>query len=88
MEIIHQLEGAPRGAYCGAIGYIDPAGRACFNVAIRTLSAFSNNRVVYNVGSAIVADSNAQAEYQECLLKAKVMTMSDDEETPDRLVIA
>lgn len=88
MEIINELEAAPRGAYCGAIGYIEPAGKACFNVAIRTLSAFSNNRVVYNVGSAIVADSDAQAEYQECLLKAKIMTMRDDVETPGHLVIA
>lgn len=74
MEIIREIESGPRGAYCGAIGYIEPGGAACFNVAIRTLSLFGNDRIVYNVGSAIVSDSRAQSEYEECLLKARVMT--------------
>ena len=38
MEIIDDLETTPRGAYCGALGYIDPNGDACFNVGIRTLT--------------------------------------------------
>ena len=74
MEIIREIESGPRGAYCGAIGYIEPGGAACFNVAIRTLSLFGNNRVVYNVGSAIVSDSHPKSEYEECLLKARIMT--------------
>jgi len=88
MEIIRDIEDGPRGAYCGAVGYIDPAGKACFNVAIRTLSVFADNRAVYNVGGAIVADSQARAEYQECLLKAKIMAATDDERTPDTSVTA
>jgi len=72
MEIIDELEGVPRGAYCGALGYIDPSGDACFNVGIRTLT-LDQNRVTYNVGSGLVLDSNAKAEYKECLLKADVL---------------
>ena len=34
---IRELENGPRGIYCGGIGYIDPAGRASFSVAIRTV---------------------------------------------------
>ncbi len=78
MEIIREIESGPRGAYCGAIGYIEPGGAACFNVAIRTLSLFGNDRIVYNVGSAIVSDSRAQSEYEECLLKARVMTSTHE----------
>jgi aminodeoxychorismate synthase component I len=79
MEIIRELEPAPRGVYCGAIGFMDPNGTACFNVAIRTASLFGGGRIVYNVGSAVVADSRADAEYRECLLKAKIMTMTSHE---------
>ena len=72
MEIIDELEDAPRGAYCGALGYVDPNGEACFNVAIRTLS-LNGNKVSYHVGSGIVLDSDGVDEYAECLLKADVL---------------
>lgn len=74
MEIIDELEDTPRGAYCGALGYIDPNGRACFNVGIRTIT-LQNNKLTYNVGSGLVLDSKATNEYQECLLKADVLTV-------------
>lgn len=73
MEIIDELEETPRGAYCGALGYIDPNGEACFNVSIRTLT-LQNKNLTYNVGSGLVLDSEAADEYQECLLKAHVLT--------------
>lgn len=73
MEIIDELEDSPRGAYCGALGYIDPNGDSCFNVGIRTLT-LSNNVVTYNVGGGLVLDSEAKDEYNECLLKAQVLT--------------
>ena len=82
MEIIREIESEPRGAYCGAIGYIEPSGEACFNVAIRTVSLFSDGRFVYNVGSAIVSDSRAHSEYEECLLKARVMTSTHESSMP------
>ncbi|MEP6343092.1 MAG: aminodeoxychorismate synthase component I [Maricaulaceae bacterium] len=73
MEIINELEDTPRGAYCGAVGYVDPHGNACFNVAIRTLS-LANKKASYHVGSGIVLDSNGADEYAECLLKSDVLT--------------
>jgi para-aminobenzoate synthetase component 1 len=74
MEIIRSLEGTARGAYCGAIGWIAPDGRMRFNVAIRTISLFAGGEAVYNVGGGIVFDSEAEAEYRECLLKARFAT--------------
>ena len=76
MEIIRELEDTPRGAYCGAIGYIDPDGDTCFNVAIRTLT-LDKGKVTYNVGGGVVLDSLAHDEYEEALLKAKVLAASD-----------
>jgi len=73
MELIDAVERDARGAYCGAIGRIDATGDAAFNVAIRTLrlSPPENGvgRAVLGVGSAIVADSAASAEWRECLVK-------------------
>lgn len=71
MEILHALEDAPRDAYCGAIGMISPSGAMRFSVAIRTITLFDGGRAVFNVGGGIVFDSTAEAEYEECLLKAR-----------------
>ncbi|SCB29158.1 aminodeoxychorismate synthase component I [Rhizobium multihospitium] len=71
MEILHELEDGPRDAYCGAIGMISPTGAMRFSVAIRTISLFEDGRAVFNVGGGIVFDSTAEAEYEECLLKAR-----------------
>ena len=71
MRILHELEVGPRDAYCGAIGWCDPAGPMRFSVAIRTISLFNGGRAVFNVGGGIVFDSKAEAEYEECLLKAR-----------------
>ena len=71
MEILHALENAPRDAYCGAIGMISPSGVMRFSVAIRTITLFDGGRAVFNVGGGIVFDSTAEAEYEECLLKAR-----------------
>ena len=73
MELIGAAERDARGPYCGAIGRIDPAGDAAFNVAIRTLRLTpgenGSGKAVLGVGSAIVADSEGLAERRECLLK-------------------
>ena len=71
MRILATLEAGPRDVYCGAIGYCDPAGPMRFSVAIRTLTLFKDHRAVFNVGGGIVFDSKAEAEYEECLLKAR-----------------
>jgi para-aminobenzoate synthetase/4-amino-4-deoxychorismate lyase len=74
MEILAGLEPGPRGIYTGAIGYVSPAGEAQFNVAIRTaLLDERRGRVSFGVGSGIVWDSSASAEYEECLLKGAVL---------------
>ena len=74
MEILHDLEQRPRDVYCGAIGWIEPSGRMRFNVAIRTISLYAGGEAVFNVGGGIVFDSSAEAEYAECLLKARYAT--------------
>jgi para-aminobenzoate synthetase component 1 len=71
MEIIRELEPSPRGAYCGAIGWAAPDGRAAFNVAIRTLTLWPDGQALLNVGGGIVADSSAAAEYEEALWKTR-----------------
>jgi para-aminobenzoate synthetase component 1 len=74
MEIIRDLECAARGVYCGSVGVIAPDGDIRFNVAIRTLTIFPEGDLVCNVGSAVVADSRAREEYEECLIKARFLT--------------
>ncbi|MGN6147757.1 MAG: aminodeoxychorismate synthase component I [Rhizomicrobium sp.] len=69
MEVIRELEPDPRGVYCGAIGHFAPDGSAAFNVAIRTLT-ISNDHGELGIGGAVVHDSRAGSEYEECLLKA------------------
>lgn len=71
MEIIAELENAPRGIYCGAIGCVAPGGEALFSVAIRTLffDAY-NSTLTMGVGSAVTWDSEALSEYAECNGKA------------------
>lgn len=69
MEIIEELEPAPRGVYCGAIGYIGFSGDMDTNIAIRTLVG-TGNEICFGVGGGIVADSEEAQEFQECLDKA------------------
>ena len=73
MEIIRAVEGAARGVYCGAVGWMAPGGDADFSVAIRTLSLWGD-RVVLNVGGGVVADSTAAGEWEEALWKARFVT--------------
>lgn len=78
MEIIGELENAPRGVYCGAIGCVAPGGEALFSVAIRTLlfDAYKN-RLTMGVGSAVTWDSEALSEYAECLSKGAFVNQQD-----------
>ncbi len=70
MQIIAEVEGQPRGAYCGAIGWMGPDGAACFNVAIRTLTV-TGDHVRLNVGGGVTHDSTADGEWEEALWKAR-----------------
>lgn len=69
MQIIEELEPYRRGVYCGAIGYLGLDGSMDTNIAIRTLT-WKDGTLTFWAGGGIVADSNAEAEYQECLDKA------------------
>ncbi|WP_255835613.1 aminodeoxychorismate synthase component I [Kordiimonas sp. SCSIO 12603] len=70
MEIIAELEPHARGVYCGSIGYFHSKSWS-LNVPIRTLVRNDDAKSRLSVGSGIVADSNPEGEYQECLLKAR-----------------
>ena len=74
MEIINELEVEPRGVYTGAIGYLLSNDDFYFNVPIRTIDIGQDNRCEMGIGSGIVYESNPQAEYEECLLKANFLT--------------
>jgi para-aminobenzoate synthetase len=69
MEILDQLEGAPRGIYSGAIGWFGAAGACDLGVTIRTI-VLSRGRATIGAGGAIVVESDPAAEYEEMLLKA------------------
>jgi len=75
MQIITDLEDSPRQIYTGTIGFITPERTAQFNVAIRTVLVDKIAQTAeYGVGGGIVWDSVADAEYEECCTKAKILT--------------
>ncbi len=68
VEAIAEIEGRPRGAYTGAIGYAAPDGRFAMSVAIRTAEVRGLDGVI-GLGCGVLIDSDADAEYDEALLK-------------------
>jgi para-aminobenzoate synthetase component I len=72
MEVIAELEPTARGPYCGAIGYLAATGAMDTNITIRTL-LIDGDRISFQVGGGIVADSDPAAEYQETLDKARAL---------------
>jgi len=71
-EIINELENNKRGIYGGAIGYLDFTGNLDTCIAIR-IAYKKNGKVFIRSGAGIVADSNPEMEYEECLNKAKAV---------------
>lgn len=72
MQLIEQYEQSRRGLYSGAVGYITPEDDFDFNVVIRSLLYNAKKEYLsFQVGGAIVYDSDPEKEYEECLLKAK-----------------
>lgn len=72
MQLIERYERTRRGIYSGAVGYITPEGDFDFNVVIRSLVYNAEDRYLSaQVGGAIVYDSIAEEEYEECLVKLK-----------------
>ncbi len=84
MQIIAELENAPRGLYTGSIGWIDAperdaaCGDFCLSVAIRTVTLEARGEGLAHgsmgIGAGITIDSRAEEEYEECVLKARFLT--------------
>jgi anthranilate synthase component 1 len=72
MQIIAALEGEARGAYTGALGYINHDGSMDFNILIRTIT-LDAQALAFRAGAGIVADSDWQMELQETRAKARGM---------------
>jgi anthranilate synthase component 1 len=70
MSIIGALEQEPRGAYTGALGYLDDDGDMDLNILIRTL-AVEGREVSLRAGAGIVADSVPEKELDETRAKAR-----------------
>jgi para-aminobenzoate synthetase component 1 len=74
MQLIDKYENCKRNVFSGSIGYFNSENEFDFNVLIRSIYFDEeSNKLNYQVGSAITYDSNAEAEYEECLLKAKAI---------------
>ncbi|GAB4545298.1 MAG: aminodeoxychorismate synthase component I [Anaerolineales bacterium] len=75
MNIIAELESSPRNIYTGSIGFIAPNRKAQFNVAIRTALIDREAKTAeYGAGGGVVWDSTREGEYDEAILKARVLT--------------
>ena len=72
MEIIHELEPEPRGAYGGAVGYVGYDGHMDLAITIRTLEV-EGGQVAIQAGAGIVYDSDPVKEFQETCQKARGM---------------
>ena len=70
MEIIAELEKAPRGAYTGSMGYLNHNGDMDLNILIRTMTR-TDSQLNLRAGAGIVADSIANNELEEARTKAK-----------------
>jgi len=69
MKYIEELEGLPRNIFTGSVGYIS-GSKMDFNIAIRT-ALVKDGYIEYWAGGGIVADSDPESEYEECMLKAE-----------------
>jgi para-aminobenzoate synthetase component 1 len=74
MRLIDAYEKSKRGVFSGSFGCISPTGDFDFNVVIRSiLYNACNEYLSFQVGGAITYASNAEEEYEECLLKASAI---------------
>jgi anthranilate synthase component 1 len=77
MEIIRELENRPRGAYTGAMGYLNRDGGGDLNILIRTMTTI-DRELSFATGSGIVADSDPEWELAETRAKAKGLLLAVD----------
>jgi para-aminobenzoate synthetase / 4-amino-4-deoxychorismate lyase len=77
MRLLADLERAPRGIYCGALGFLSPRGDAVFSVAIRTMTVDARSGCAeYGVGGGITWDSVAGDEHAEAVAKAACLSLT------------
>ncbi|MCB0128796.1 MAG: chorismate-binding protein, partial [Caldilineaceae bacterium] len=75
MEIIEELEGVRRGAYAGAVGYIDYDGNMDTCITIRTITM--KGKVCHlQAGGGLVADSDPTYEFNESMNKMKALSVA------------
>ena len=72
MQIIDELERAPRGLYTGSIGYFSDTGDCDFNVVIRTIVR-EGGETSLGVGGGITVESDFDFEYDETMQKARAL---------------
>jgi para-aminobenzoate synthetase component 1 len=74
IELIELYEKTKRGIFSGAVGYITPSGDFDFNVVIRSIMYNNSDRYLsFQTGSGITFYSDAEKEWEECLLKASAI---------------
>jgi anthranilate synthase component 1 len=78
MQIIDELEKEKRGLYAGCVGYFSAAGEMDTCIVLRT-ALVKDGKMYVQAGAGIVADSNPQAEQQECVNKAKALFRAAEE---------
>jgi anthranilate synthase component I len=78
MEIIDELETEKRGPYAGCIGYFGADGPMDTCIVLRT-AVVKDGRMYVQAGAGIVADSDPEAEQQECLHKARALFRAAEE---------
>ncbi|OBH21191.1 aminodeoxychorismate synthase component I [Mycolicibacter sinensis] len=76
-QLLSQWEPSRRGIYCGTVGLASPVAGCELNVAIRTVEFDADGGAVLGVGGGITADSDVDAEWQECLHKAASIVAAD-----------
>jgi para-aminobenzoate synthetase component 1 len=82
-ELISQWEHCRRGVYCGTVGLASPVAGCELNVAIRTVEFDAVGNAVLGSGGGITADSDADAEWEECLHKAAPIIGASAPRAPD-----
>lgn len=76
-QLLSEWEPHRRGIYCGTVGLASPEAGCELNVAIRTVEFDAVGGAVLGVGGGITADSDVDAEWQECLHKAAPIVAAD-----------
>jgi anthranilate synthase component 1 len=77
MELIDELENVRRGFYGGCVGYVDYSGNMDTAIAIRTMLVHGGE-IFLRAGAGVVADSDPELEYQECLGKGRALVEAID----------